>query len=61
MKLEGNQLVFSDPRVKATFEDDKEHSVELLNKVQAVEKQQAVRQEKAIAHVPLSKLGLRSN
>lgn len=61
MKLEGNQLVFSDPRVKATFEDDKEHSVELLDKVQAMEKQQALRQEKTIPDVLLSKLGLRGN
>jgi uncharacterized membrane protein len=61
MKLKGNQLVFSDPRVKATFEDDKEHSVDLLNKVQAMEKQQAERKEKAMPDVPLSKLGLRGN
>ena len=30
VKLKGNQLIFSDPRVKATFEDHKSHSVDLL-------------------------------
>jgi hypothetical protein len=61
MKVKGNQLVFSDPRVKATFEGDKEHAVDLLNKVQAMEKQQAERQEKAMPDGPLSKLGLRGD
>jgi hypothetical protein len=61
LKLKGNQLAFSDPRVKATFEDEKQHSVDLLNKVHAMEKQQAERQEKALPDVSLSKLGLRGN
>lgn len=61
MKVKGDQLVFSDPAVKATFEDDKEHSVDLLNKVQAVEKQQAERQENAIPDVPFSRLRLRGD
>ena len=61
VKLKGNQLIFSDPRVKATFEDHKSHSVDLLNKVQAMEKQQAERQEKAMPDVPFSKFGLRDN
>lgn len=60
-KLRDNQLVFSDPRVKATFEDDKEHAGELRNKVQAMEKRQAERQEKAMPDVPPSKLGLRGD
>jgi hypothetical protein len=58
MKLKGNQLVFTDSRVKAIFEDDKAHSVDLLNKVQAMEKQQGERQEKAMPNGSLSKLGL---
>ncbi len=61
MKLKGNQLVFSDPRVKTTFEDEKQRSVALLNKVQAMQKQQAERQAKALPDVSLSKLGLRGN
>ena len=61
MKLKGNQLVFSDPRLKATFEDEKQHSIDLLNKVHAMQKQQAERQDKALPDVSLSKLGLRGN
>jgi hypothetical protein len=61
MELKDNQLVFSDPRVKATFEDEKQHSIDLLNKVKAMEKQQAERQERALPNVSLSKLGLRGN
>jgi hypothetical protein len=61
MKLKGNQLVFSDPRVKTIFEDEKQHSADLLNKMQAMQKQQAERQEKALSDVSLSKLGLRGN
>ncbi len=61
MKLKGNQLVFSDPRVKATFEEEKQHSADLLNRMQAIQKQQADRQEKVLPDVSLSKLGLRGN
>lgn len=61
MKLKGSQLVFSDPRVKATFENNKEQAVDLLNKLRAIQKEQAERQEKAMPDVPLSKLGLRTD
>lgn len=61
IKLKGNQLYFLDPKVKATFEGDKQHAVDLLNKVRAMEKDQAERQKKALPDVPLSKLGLTDN
>jgi hypothetical protein len=61
MGLQGNQLVFSDSRVKASFEVKKAHAVDLLNTLQAMQKQQAERQEKALPDVPLSKMGLRAN
>lgn len=60
MGLKGNQLFFSDSSVKASFEGKKERAIDLLNQLQASEKEEEKRQEKAMPDVPLSKLGLRN-
>ncbi len=61
IKLNGHELVFSDRTTKATFEDKKKHSTDLLDEIRATEKGQEERQSKALPDVPLSKLGLRGN
>jgi len=61
IKLNGNELVFSDPTIKATFDDRKKHSTDLLDKIRATEKGQEERQRKALPDVPPSKLVLRGN
>jgi hypothetical protein len=61
IKLNGNELAFSDPTIKASFDDKKKHSTDLLDKIRATEKAQEERQRKALPDVSLSKLGLRGN
>jgi hypothetical protein len=61
IKLNGNQLVFSDPTIKASFNDKKKHSADLLDKIRATEKEEEQRQRKALPDVPFLKLGLRGN
>jgi hypothetical protein len=61
IKLNGNELVFSDPTIKATFDDKMKHSTDLLEKILATEKAQEEQQRKALPDVSLSKLGLRGN
>jgi hypothetical protein len=47
IRLNGSQLVFSDPKIKVSFDEQKERSVDLLNKMLAAEKEQEERQKKA--------------
>jgi len=61
IKLKGHDLVFLDSATKATFEDKKKHSTDLLDEIRATEKRQEERQRKALPDGKLSKLGLRGN
>jgi len=58
IRLNKDQLAFSDPKVKADFDDKKQHAIDLLSKVRDTENEQAERQKKALGGVPASKWGL---
>lgn len=58
IRLNKDQLAFSDPNVKANFDDKKKCATDLWNKILATEKEQAERQKKALGGVSASKWGL---
>ena len=59
--LKANQLIFSDPKIKFSFEDKKGRSADLLIKLRVAEKEGTERQRNALPDVSFSKLGLRVN
>jgi hypothetical protein len=58
IKIEEHRVALADPKLQAIFDKKKEHSAELLGRVQAAEKKLADRQEK-FSSMPLAKMGLR--
>jgi hypothetical protein len=59
VSVKDNQLVFADPKVKATFDAKKKRAVDLLQEVRGSEREGEERQDKALSEIPSA--GLKGN